>query len=44
MATKDDGVIADPRKRLEKIVETLTTSGSPSVDEAEMKKLKKLCK
>ena len=44
MATNDNGVIEDPRKKLEKIIETLTTSGSPSLDEVDMKKLKKLCK
>ena len=44
MATNDDGVTVDLTKKLEKAVETLTTSGSPALDEIEMKKLKKLCK
>ena len=44
MANNDDGLVTDPRKKLEKIVENLTTTGSTTLDEIEMKKMKKFCK
>ena len=44
MAAMNDYMGPDPGKKLKNIIETLTTSGTPALDEAEMKKLKKFCK
>ena len=44
MATINDSIGPDPGKKLKNIIETLTTSGTAALDEAEMKKLKKFCK
>ena len=44
MAAINDYMGPDPGKKLKNIIETLTTSGTPALDEAEMKKLKKFCK
>ena len=44
MASINNYMGPDPGRKLKNIIETLTTSGTAELDEAEMKKLKKFCK
>ena len=41
---EEDPVISNKAREVKKLIESLTTSGSPTLDEKESKKVRKVCK